>query len=140
LQRRALSRLRITLLNSNNLGTNHRSTQTPIPLSEGVPVISDLTIPTYDPLLRISSVPLARLPLQLLQQIRHQLGPCTIVCSDCRALHWIEEKSAKATRRVPKFTTCCMNGAISLPPLPDAPILIEKLLKDESNGNYHDIS
>ena len=51
----------------------------------------------------------------------------------------MEERSQKGTKQAPKFSTCCMNGAILLPQLPDAPILMEELLKDQSNGNYHDI-
>ena len=78
---------------------------------------------------------MARQPLCPLQQIRHQLGPCNFVCSDCQAFHWIEERSTKGTRNALKFFKCCMNGTISLPELPDAPPLIEELLKDESNGN-----
>jgi hypothetical protein len=85
-------------------------------------------------------LPLARRPLQPFQQIRHRLGTCTIVCPDCNALHWTEEKSRKSTRQVSKFSTCCMNGAISLPQLPDAPVLIQELLEDDSNGNCCDIS
>ena len=93
-----------------------------------------------NPLPPILHIPLARRPLQPLQQIRHRLGMCTIVCPDCKALHWTEEMSQKGTRQVPKFSTCCMNGAISLPQLPNAPPLMEGLLKDESNGNYCDFS
>jgi len=47
-----------------------------------------------------------------LQQIRHRLGTCIIVCPHRDALHWIEERSQKGTRQIPKFSTCCMNGAI----------------------------
>jgi hypothetical protein len=92
-------------------------------------------ITPHHPLPPISlRIPLARRSLQPLQQIRHQLGTCTIVCPDCNTLHWIKEKSTKSKRNRPKFSTCCMNGDISLPQLPSAPVLMEELLKDQSNG------
>lgn len=90
-----------------------------------------------DPALPTLALPLGRRLLQPLQQIqRHRLGPCTVICLDCNALHWIEEK---CRTNAYKFSTCCMNGAISLPQLPPAPTFMEQLLKDESNGNYRGI-
>ena len=85
-------------------------------------------------------LPLALQPLCPLQQYRHQLGQCNIICNDCQATHWIEERSRKGTREIPKFSACCMNGSISLPELPNAPTLMEELLIDRLDGNfYHNI-
>jgi hypothetical protein len=55
----------------------------------------DSAITLNDPSLLTFAPPLGQQPLQPLQQIP-QLGPCTIICSDCNALHWIEEKSTKS--------------------------------------------
>jgi len=149
LQRRILSNLRraVTRSNSNDIAPRrprpHATQIRPVAPTASVP-----DRPSPNPLPQTSAIllppqlpqlPLARRPLQPLQQIRHRLGTCTVVCPDCNALHWTEERSRKGTRRVPKFSTCCMNGAISLPQLPDAPKLVEDLLKDDSNGNYHDV-
>lgn len=82
-------------------------------------------------------LPLARQPLYALQQYRHQLGACNIICNDCQATHWIEERSQKGTREIPKFSACCMNGSISLPELPNAPTLMEELLTNRSDGNFY---
>jgi hypothetical protein len=147
LQRTILSRLhRINRSNSNNL-TSHPRRSHGTRLRPSTRMVSRSTPFTDNPLLQVPSLPLphqplqhlplARQPLQPLQQIRHRLGTCTIICPNCKALHWIEERSQKGTKQVPKFSTCCMNGAISLPQLPDAPILMEELLKDESNGTCH---
>jgi hypothetical protein len=100
------------------------------PMPHPVPQISHVLQP-------VRQLPLARRPLQPFQQIRHRLGPCSDVCSDCNALHWTEERSRKSTRQGAKFSTCCMNGAFLLPQLPDAPVLMRELLQDESNGNYY---
>ena len=96
----------------------------------GIRVCPSATIPAVH-------IPLARQYIYPLQQIRHRLQTCNVLCHDCKALHWVEELSQKATRGTPKFSTCCMNGTISLPELPNAPILIEELLKDRSNGNFY---
>ena len=137
-QRSILSKLRIAHSNPNNITSHHRCPHgtriRPLP-----PPLSNSTTLTENPFLQIRCIPLARQPLLPLQQICHRLGTCTIICPDCNALHWIEERSRKGTRQVPKFSTCCMNGGIWLSPLPDAPILIEELLKDESNGNKLDL-
>jgi len=153
LQKRILAGLRraATRSNSKDIAPNCRDPDATqilsVPLTGSVP-----ERPSPNPLPQIVPRPLlppphtrrhllARQPLQPLQQFRHRLGTCTIVCPDCNALHWIEEASSrKGTRQIPKFGTCCMNGAISLPQLPDAPILIEQLLKDDSNGNYRNVS
>ena len=115
LQRKILARRRTVGSNSNDIVLPRRR-QRPhgTQIHPLVPTVSASTTATEIPLPQISSIPLARQPLQPLQQIRHRLGTCTIVCSDCNALHWIEERSRKSTRQIPKFSTCCMNGTISL--------------------------
>jgi hypothetical protein len=46
----------------------------------------------------------------------HCLGPCNITCSECKALHYIEE----VTGPIPKsksvlFLTCCQKDKVTLP-------------------------
>ena len=73
-------------------------------------------------------------PLEPHKQYRLDLGPCQVLCPDCNASHWIEERSSKGTKQNPKFSACCSNGAISLPPLLDAPPLLQYLLQQTSQG------
>jgi hypothetical protein len=145
LQRRILANLQPAL---NHSHSNIIASQCALPPAAtqnlpAAPTVSVSIKPSANPLAQISAVPvpqrpcqlpLSRQPLQPWQQIRHRLGPCTIVCSDCKALHWSEERSRKVTKHVPKFSTSCTDGTISLPQLSDTPILLEELLRDNSNS------
>jgi Helitron helicase-like domain at N-terminus len=52
---------------------------------------------------------------------RHSLGPMTIQCPQCDALHFAAEKLSISTRNIPKFGMCCLTGQIVLPPFPPPP-------------------
>ena len=52
---------------------------------------------------------------------RHSLGPMTICCPHCHALHFATERLSKSTINVPKFGLCCLSGQINLPPFPPPP-------------------
>jgi hypothetical protein len=42
--------------------------------------------------------------------IRHRLSDLIIECSECKALHFLEEKLVDSTIRRPKFGKCCAGG------------------------------
>ncbi len=52
----------------------------------------------------------------------HILGARNIECTHCRALHWKAEKNCDGV-----FTECCMNGALSLPAIMEAPPYLREL-------------
>ncbi|OSX74278.1 hypothetical protein BU14_0297s0005 [Porphyra umbilicalis] len=53
-------------------------------------------------------------------------------CPSCSALHWREERTSKSTNALPKFGTCCQNGQVQLPAVPDPPEPLKTFLKAES--------
>ena len=46
--------------------------------------------------------------------IEHNLGSFNVCCTECGALHWIEERLKSSSLRSPKFGKCCMSGKVSL--------------------------
>ncbi|KAF8194927.1 hypothetical protein BJ912DRAFT_807026, partial [Pholiota molesta] len=62
----------------------------------------------------------------------HKLGKMDIKCSKCSALHWIDERLAKSSKRNPQFGMCCFNGKIELPNLENPPPELSHLLTDTS--------
>ena len=63
---------------------------------------------------------------------RHCLGSMDIECSQCRALHWIEEKVA-GSALAPIFSSCCANGKINLPTIDQPPEPLLSLLTGEDS-------
>jgi len=53
-------------------------------------------------------------------------------CPSCNALHWREERTSRSTNALPKFGTCCQNGQVQLPAVPDPPEPLKTFLKAES--------
>ncbi|KAH7836010.1 hypothetical protein Vadar_031941 [Vaccinium darrowii] len=45
---------------------------------------------------------------------RHYLGKMDILCPQCSALHWMDERLARSSRSNPLFGTCCLQGKIKL--------------------------
>jgi len=43
------------------------------------------------------------------------------VCTDCRALMWVDKRKSNSSCTNPKFTICCSNSSsrVQLPPLPN---------------------
>lgn len=60
---------------------------------------------------------------------RNFLGKMDVQCPNCKALHWINEKSSDSSLKQPKFVTCCHKGKIRLPPLREPPTAIRELLE-----------
>jgi hypothetical protein len=50
-----------------------------------------------------------------------------IECSECKALHWLDERKPGPRRSNPKFHGCCKSGAVSLPPITDPPAELREL-------------
>ena len=59
---------------------------------------------------------------------QHSVGPMSVECSHCHALHFDSEKLSKSTRDNPCFGSCCLQGQIKLPTLPQPPQPLKNLL------------
>lgn len=54
------------------------------------------------------------------------------VCAHCSALHFPQERLKSSSLRNPRFGECCKHGAVSLPPLQDAPEPLHGLLAGDT--------
>jgi hypothetical protein len=52
-----------------------------------------------------------------------------IQCPNCRALHWVEERLARSSKRNPNFGVCCLKGVVELPTLREPPVELCNLLR-----------
>ena len=59
---------------------------------------------------------------------RHYLGPMTVECPKCHALHFMSERLTHSSNANPRFGMCCLQGQISLPPLSEPPQQLHRLL------------
>ncbi|KAG5347992.1 hypothetical protein C0989_011306 [Termitomyces sp. Mn162] len=75
-----------------------------------------LELPIPPQLGPIQPVPRGRQPY-LIEYPPHYLGPMTVICPHCQALHFDAEKLTKSTRNSPKFGMCCLQGQVNLPRL-----------------------
>src|SRR5271169_3919643 len=100
--------------------------------------ITNLASTNQQLLQSLQQLPIARRPLlpRPIHTIssRHSCGRCNISCSFCGAEHWIEERSQGSSQRVPKFSTCCMGGAIMMDKFDDPPEPLYSLLMDCTPG------
>lgn len=73
------------------------------------------------------------------RNVRHDLGPCAHPCSFCGALHWIDERTSNSSKANPRFTVCCSNGAVRLPPIGVVPSsdVLEILLTVDNPVGHH---
>ena len=75
--------------------------------------------------------------------VAHSLGPMNVAycsfhisfltiisCPHCNALHWIEERTQKSTKRNPEFSMCCSEGTVTLPIANDTPESLRILLTE----------
>ncbi|KAI8557126.1 hypothetical protein RHMOL_Rhmol05G0311100 [Rhododendron molle] len=58
---------------------------------------------------------------------RHFLGKMDVVCPFCKALHWMDEKLVKSSKKNPLFGTYCLQGKVKLPLLMTPPPPIQAL-------------
>lgn len=49
--------------------------------------------------------------------VRHFMGDRDRRCTGCGALHWVEERVCSSSQLNPKFSKCCGQGQIRLPPI-----------------------
>ena len=70
----------------------------------------------------------------------HYLGRMDVVCPNCQALHWIDEKIQKSRIEDPDFGMCCLRGKIKIPKLDDPPPELLNLLsgQDDISKKFHD--
>ena len=61
-------------------------------------------------------------------QLRFSLGPMSVQCPHCQAVHFKSEKLANSSNIRPKFGVCCLQGQIQLPPISEPPQLLHHLL------------
>ncbi|KAI5424717.1 hypothetical protein KIW84_030777 [Lathyrus oleraceus] len=63
------------------------------------------------------------------------IGDPTVECTHCEALMWYQEKTKKGKNcSVPKFQLCCRNGKVILQLLKTPPLLLRRLLFDNSES------
>ncbi|KAH7865614.1 hypothetical protein Vadar_008921 [Vaccinium darrowii] len=58
---------------------------------------------------------------------RHFLGKMDVPCNDCKALHWMDERLTKSSKKHPLFGKCCLEGKIKLPNLNTPPPILQAL-------------
>ncbi|KAI8543515.1 hypothetical protein RHMOL_Rhmol08G0224500 [Rhododendron molle] len=46
---------------------------------------------------------------------RHFLGKMNVLCPNCKAWHWMDEKLTTSSKKKPLFGTCCLQGKVRLP-------------------------
>ncbi|KAF8996487.1 hypothetical protein BDQ17DRAFT_1514095, partial [Cyathus striatus] len=66
---------------------------------------------------------------------RPYLGRMEIPCIHCGALHWIDEKLTKSSKKDPRFGTCCLQGKVKLPSLQPPPDTLYSLLTNNNNDS-----
>ena len=63
----------------------------------------------------------------------HDLGPMTIPCPFCHAMHWMAERRSDSSNRNPRFGDCCKRGKIGLPKLEPVPQTLRDLLEGQDH-------
>jgi hypothetical protein len=66
------------------------------------------------------------------------LGPMTVQCISCGALHWMVEKRSDSSLINPTFGRCCQRGKVSLPSMrtPPEPLYSLLCMQLDSNPDY----
>jgi len=59
---------------------------------------------------------------------RHSILQMNVECPKCHALHFLSERLTASSQINPKFSTCCLQGAIHLPPFTNSPPTLYDLL------------
>jgi hypothetical protein len=63
---------------------------------------------------------------------RHDLGAMNFECEFCGACFWETEKLSTSTTNNFKFGICCMHNKVKLPPFPQPPLILRKLLIEQT--------
>jgi hypothetical protein len=87
------------------------------------------------------AVPLLQLPIPLLRRPLdrnyYDLGNMQNTCLYCGAFHWLEERKSTSTTSSPVFSTCCLDGEVSLPTIRPLPAYLYNLLLDNTPTARH---
>ena len=75
-------------------------------------------------------LPKARQPFDAHQVGCHKLGCMNVICPQCGAKHWEEEKTSRSTNQEKKFGMCCYSGKVKLPDLHEIPNELKQLLRN----------
>ena len=67
----------------------------------------------------------------------YDLGSLQVPCLSCGALHWIDERKSTSPVNFPQFQSCCLNGAVQLPPFRALPLFLYQLLHDQTAVARH---
>ena len=62
----------------------------------------------------------------------HYAGAMNEECPFCRALHFRMERTSRSTKATTKFGTCCHDGAVALPAVPDPPEPLKSYLEADT--------
>ena len=60
----------------------------------------------------------------------HNLGPMTVHCPHCHALHFMVERLTRSSLRNPHFGMCCLQGQVDLPRIQPWPPVLQNLYSD----------
>lgn len=71
---------------------------------------------------------IARQPYIEVDHELHYLGRMEVICPNCGALHWMDERLSKSSQINPKFGSCCLSGKVKIPTLRDPPRELMELL------------
>lgn len=63
---------------------------------------------------------------------RHRFSRMNIECYGCKAHMWMEERLNSSSLQNPRFSICCANGKVTLPPIYDPPAPLMNLLTSDS--------
>lgn len=80
----------------------------------------------------VQQLPYARQPVIENNIEVNNLGPMTVECRKCKALHWRAERLVKSSDLTPKFGMCCLDGKIQLPNLQPQPELLRRLFHEQT--------
>ncbi len=78
----------------------------------------------------------------LLSEFGYCCGPLEFACDKCGALFWLDERLSNSSKIKPKFSMCCRNGKVVLPPYPEPPQPLPDLLTRETTEarNFRSVS
>ncbi|KAJ6490984.1 hypothetical protein C8R45DRAFT_825969, partial [Mycena sanguinolenta] len=61
-------------------------------------------------------------------EARHDLGRMDVVCTNCKAFHWMGEKITSSKEHAPEFGSCCNHGKVVIDDLKEPPAPLQQLL------------
>ena len=114
---------------------NHRTTNPSVEIMRPAYQNDTNNLDCADPDIHLAAVeqvqnPFACIPRAFISEYQRLqpllLGRMDVRCPDCRALHWIDEKTWRSPKSAPRFSKCCKEGAVKLTEIQKPP---EELLE-----------